>query len=115
LPVRKQFYVVGAQKFKDAAALAGALSNGAVVADPLPGLGSCFIDQVPTVPNLPTAEWVRIWTARGVTGTTCRFEMFKQGKLQSPWDVVSTDFEIPQSGNQVLEKMLSRTDLTLKV
>jgi len=115
LPVRKQFYSVGAQAFKDAAAQAGALSNGAVVADPLPGAGQCFIDSVPSVPNLPSAQYVRIWTARGVTGTTCRFEMFKQGKLQPPWDIAQTDFDIKQSGNQVLEKPLSRNDLTLKL
>jgi hypothetical protein len=113
LPVRKQFYSVGARAFKEAAEQVGALSSGAVVANPLPGLGQCFIDKPQSVPNLPTDQWVRIWTARGVTGTTCRFEIFKRAKLQSPWDVVNTDFDIPQSGNQVLEKMLSRSDLTL--
>ena len=115
LPTRKQFYPVGARAFKDAAALAGAMSAGAVVSDPLPGLGQCFIDQVPSVANLPTAEWVRVWTARGLTGTTCRFEMFRLGKLQAPWDIVSTDFDIKESGNQVVEKTLSRNDLTLKI
>jgi hypothetical protein len=115
LPVRKQFYVVGAREFKDAAAQAGALSGGEVVANPLPGAGQCFIDRPPSVANLPTDQWVRIWTARGVTGTTCRFEMFKRGKLQAPWDVAGVEFDITQSGNQVLEKMLSRSDLTLQI
>jgi hypothetical protein len=119
LPVRKQFYIVGARAFKEAARNAGADSKGTIIMDPTPSVGGqCVIDQKEgwNVAGLETAQWQRIWTLRGVTGTTCRFEMFKGGTLRAPWDVFDTDFDIKEmSGYQVIEHTPNKNNLTLKV
>jgi hypothetical protein len=118
LPVRKQFYDVGAKGFMEAARQRGVDSGGVVIADgPLNTKGAvmCVIDQKEgwDVPGLPTAHYVRVWTARGVTGTSCRFRMFDGGKLRAPWDIHKTDFDI-DGPNQTLEKAPNRSDLTLR-
>jgi hypothetical protein len=119
LPVRRQFYDVGAKAFMEAARQRGAPSGGVIIADgPLntKGTGHCVIDQKEgwDTPGLPTAQHVRVWTARGVTGTSCRFRFFDGGKLRAPWDIQSTDFDI-DGVNQTLEKPPRPSDLTLKI
>jgi hypothetical protein len=118
-PMRKQFYAVGAKAFMEAARQAGAPSGGVVIAEPplnLKGTGQCIIDQKEgwNVPGLPTAQYVRVWTSRGLAGTSCRFRLFEQGKLQAPWDIHSTDFDIDGT-NQTLERAPTRSDLTLRI
>lgn len=110
LPVRKQYYTVTAKDFKAAADLAGALSSGT----PEFTLGGqCVIDE-DTTPPMPPPGHFRVWTLRGLSGTACNYELFKGGRLHSPWAIHRFDYEMTQNANQTLQKSPSANDLALR-
>jgi hypothetical protein len=105
LPVRKQLYAVGAKAFMEAAGQRGPLRRRRHRRRPLNtrvwANASSTRSRAGT-PGLPTAQHVRVWTARR-DRTSCRFRIFDGGRLRAPWDIQSTDFDI-DGVNQTLEK-----------
>lgn len=107
LPKRKQFYKVLAKALMDATSEAGASSS--FTADANLG-GSCHIDQ-DTTPPMPAAGHVRVWTGRGLSGTTCRYSLMRGARLTGLWDVHSIDQNIPVSNNQRITHSPEKSDL----
>ncbi|MFO0727927.1 MAG: hypothetical protein U1E65_29375 [Myxococcota bacterium] len=107
LPVRRQLYVAGAQAFLDAVTQAG---GGTSFDHDLTAGGACHIDQAAA----PIGNF-RIWTSRGLSGTTCHYALMTGASLRAPWQVAAMDRTMPLSSNQTLEHSPSASDLSLRL
>lgn len=111
LPKRKQFYRVAGKTFMDATIEKGAV---ATFTKDLNVGGSCHIDQDIT-PPLPPAGHFRVWTGRGLTGTTCRFRIMDGARLTGLWNIHTMNANIPISDNQQITHSPEKSDLSLKL
>lgn len=111
LPKRKQFYKVLAKTFLDATIDKGAAAT--FTKDFNVG-GSCHIDQDTTAP-VPPAGHFRVWTGRGLTGTTCRFRIMDGARLTGLWNVHLMNANIPIGDLQQITHAPEKSDLSLKL
>lgn len=111
LPLRKQRYVITAERFRAAAEAAGALTKF----ERKWGNGQCIVDK-DTSPPVPPPGHFRVWTSRGLSlpDTRCHFKLFSGGFLRAPWQVDSLDYDIRLSENQVIEHVSNERDLTFE-
>lgn len=109
LPVRKQLYRLTGKQFKSVTDAANALSTSAIdgwTSAPAP----CHIDIDDA--SATKRNSVRIWTSSGVAGAGCRYKLFNNGRLVSPWLIQSIDSDLDQS---TLVRMSTASNLRLEL